>query len=427
MATMAAFGQKLFVHNGSQALKIVVGRMYVRLMALTVTPAMENFVDAVDQLLAENPGGLSQYAQLGNTETLIDQRNRLDYALSGFINAMWTSDATIDVWAKNVKHWLVEEQHLSQNEAGSRIAVARELLVRDEVAGAMSTGEISHDHAKPITQTVKKFPAEHQDFVEKELVEAARHSDPSALAKACRELREGLDLDADADARRERLYGERYLKMSTTIEGMTRLDGMLDALTAAKLKEALAPLRRKRGDDDDRTQAQRDHDALGDILDLALRTGDLPDNGGTPPQIIVTMQFADLIDGLDKIHVPTQGLDGEPLPPAQIRMLACDSKIIPAVMNGASEVLDLGRSSRTWNKAQRIAGKLRDGNTCSWPGNCSIPIRYCQLHHLDFWAMLGHTNHNKSAHLCNFHHWLVHNKGWKLWRDDNGTLQCRRT
>jgi hypothetical protein len=397
-------------------------------MALMITPAVDNFVDALDQLAAEDPMLLSQAAQLGNAEVLTTQQNRLAYVFSRLINAMWSSEATVDTFGLSVKGWLVQDQHLSPNDAAARVAVARELLVRDEVAGALQSGEISHDHAKTITSTVRKFPVEHQDFVEKELVEASRYSDPSALGRACRELRERLDLDADADARRERLHGERFLRMTPTIDGMTRLEGMLDPVTAAALKEALAPLRKKRGDEDDRTQAQRDHDALGEALGVTLRSGDLPDNGGVAPQIIVTMQLADLIDGLDKVRIPTQGIDGQPLPPSQLRQLACDAGIIPAVMNGASEVLDLGRSSRTWSKAQRTAARLRDGETCTWPGGCKIPIRYCQLHHIDFWVEhQGPTDHRNSAHVCGFHHWLVHNKNWKLWRDNNGTLQCQRT
>jgi hypothetical protein len=90
-------------------------------------------------------------------------------------------------------------------------------------------------------------------------------------------------------------------------------------------------------------------------------------------------------------------------------MLACDAGIIPAVMNGTSEVLDLGRSTRCFTKTQRTAAKLRDGKTCTWPGSCNVPIRYCQLHHLIFWILGGNTDHKNSAHLCSFHH------------------QCRRT
>ena len=389
---------------------------------------MENFVDAIDRLLAEDPMLIGGSAQLGNTSTLVDQCNRLDYAMARFINAMWTSEATIEILGQNVKGWLINDQHLAANDASSRIAVARELLVRDEIAEAMREGAISQEHATAITNTLRKFPADQQELVEKELVEASRSCDPGSLGRACRDLVNHLGLNESADERYARLYGQRYLRTSTTIDGMTRLDAMLDPVTAAALKAALASLSGKTCADDERTKAQRDHDALGAIIGFALRTGDLPDNGGTAPQVVVTMQLGELIDALDPVRTPTASLDGEPLPPGEIRRLACDAGIIPAVMGGPSEALDLGRSTRTWSKAQRIAAKLRDGDTCTWPGGCSIPIRYCELHHLEFWVEHhGPSNHNNSAHICGFHHWLVHNRNWKLWRDTTGTLQCRRT
>jgi hypothetical protein len=109
-------------------------------------------------------------------------------------------------------------------------------------------------------------------------------------------------------------------------------------------------------------------------------------------------------------------------------MLACDSGIIPAVLGGASEILDLGRTTRTWSKAQRRAARLRDGNHCTWPGGCQTPIRYCQLHHIQHWCEhRGPTDLANGAHLCHFHHWLIHNRNWKLWRDTDGALQFRRT
>jgi hypothetical protein len=397
-------------------------------MALTVTPAMvtpamEELVAAVDKVLAEDPRVLSQYAQLGNAETLLTQCNRIDYVLSGLINAMWSSDATIDILALNVKGWLVQDQHLSPRAAGARIAVARELLKRDQLAEALACGLISHDHALEITKTLGKF----SDPADQDLVEAAKYCDPAALGRACRDLIQHLNLNESAEENYARLHGQRYLKLSTTFEGMTRIEGMLDPVTAAALKAALAPLSVRQGADDERSKPQRDHDALAAIIDLALRTGDLPDNGGTAPQIIITAQLDTLTRDLDQTGIPTTRVDGEPLPAAELRRLACDAGIIPAVMNGASEVLDLGRSSRTWSKAQRIAARLRDGDTCTWPGGCTIPIRYCQLHHLNWWSHGGNTNHKDSAHICPFHHWVVHHKNWTLRRDNNGTLQCRRT
>jgi hypothetical protein len=65
-------------------------------------------------------------------------------------------------------------------------------------------------------------------------------------------------------------------------------------------------------------------------------------------------------------------------------MMACDAGIIPIVMNGRSEVLDLGRATRTWTRAQRNAAKIRAGGQCEAP-KCQTPIERCDLHHEDHW------------------------------------------
>jgi hypothetical protein len=339
---------------------------------------------------------------------------------------MWTSEATVEVWGKSVKGWLSTDQHLSQADAGARITAARGILERDQVAEAFKAGEISRDHAKTLTQTLRNLPEDVQDFAEKELTDVAKLVDPASLARACKDLRDRLDLDGTEEEKYAKLYGHRYVKTAPTIDGMLKIDAMLDPATAAAFTAALAPLRGRQGADDIRSQAQRDHDALALIIANALRGGDLSDHGGMPPQVVVTTDVDTLTGALDAKHVSTT-IDGVQLPASAVRMLACDAGIIPAVMRGKSEVLDLGRTSRTWNKAQRIAAKLRDGETCVWPGDCTIPIRYCELHHLDGWVEHhGSTDHNNSAHLCRFHHWLIHNREWTLRRDHDGVLHAQR-
>jgi hypothetical protein len=48
-------------------------------------------------------------------------------------------------------------------------------------------------------------------------------------------------------------------------------------------------------------------------------------------------------------------------------MLACDTGIIPIVMRGRSEILDLGRATRAWNRAQYKAAKIRADGHCEAP------------------------------------------------------------
>jgi hypothetical protein len=107
-------------------------------------------------------------------------------------------------------------------------------------------------------------------------------------------------------------------------------------------------------------------------------------------------------------------------------MLACDAGIIPAVLGGASEVLDLGRKQRTWTTAQRRAARLRDGG-CTWP-RCQATLESCDLHHEQYWARdHGKTDLGNSLHICHFHHWLVHHTPWTIKRNHAAQIEVSRT
>ncbi|MGI9002211.1 MAG: DUF222 domain-containing protein [Pseudonocardia sp.] len=67
---------------------------------------------------------------------------------------------------------------------------------------------------------------------------------------------------------------------------------------------------------------------------------------------------------------------GGTLTPETLRMLACDAAVVPIVMNGLGQPLDVGRSKRTIPDGLRRAVAARDrgcafpgcGRTVSWTG-----------------------------------------------------------
>ncbi|MDO5697424.1 MAG: DUF222 domain-containing protein [Dermatophilus congolensis] len=100
---------------------------------------------------------------------------------------------------------------------------------------------------------------------------------------------------------------------------------------------------------------------------------------------------------------------GQVLTPAEVRMLACDAGIIPIVLGGRGEVLDVGRQERWVTAAQRAALVIRDGG-CSFPG-CDAPPSWCDGHHLTKWEHGGPSDMTNLALLCRHHHREAHIKG----------------
>jgi hypothetical protein len=227
------------------------------------------------------------------------------------------------------------------------------------------------------------------------------------------------------------------------------------------------------GDRDPRSLSQRRADALTEVCRLALASGRLPGNGGDRPQVVVTVPYAALRRDVDPVLLDTSwtktppppvdvgesrrtaGLSGPPggaafpagpgcVPPREsaadagpgapspqpapglvgtlddggrisaeaARRLACDAGILPAVLDGRGQVLDLGRQRRLFTGPVRRALVLRDRG-CAFPG-CDRPPRWCDGHHILHWADGGVTDLTNSVLLCGFHHRAVHHTDWRV-------------
>ncbi|MGH3786647.1 MAG: DUF222 domain-containing protein [Pseudonocardiaceae bacterium] len=157
-----------------------------------------------------------------------------------------------------------------------------------------------------------------------------------------------------------------------------------------------------------RDAAQRDADALVDLAQRALEGGDLPTEGGERPQVVVTVSLA-VLQG--RIGSASLALGG-PINADVARRIACDARVIPVVLGTRGEPLDVGRASQSVPAAIRRAVIVRDRG-CAFPG-CTVPARWCEIHHIVFWADGGPTSVGNCVALCGRHHRLVHHSHWRI-------------
>jgi hypothetical protein len=95
--------------------------------------------------------------------------------------------------------------------------------------------------------------------------------------------------------------------------------------------------------------------------------------------------------------------------------------LLPPTLGGApTQPLEVGRTSRVVQAAQRTALAVRDGG-CIFPG-CHRPLAWCEAHHLRHWLHGGPTDLANLALLCRAHHRAVHEGGWRLVRQPDGRL-----
>ncbi|HET7719547.1 MAG TPA: DUF222 domain-containing protein [Acidimicrobiales bacterium] len=180
----------------------------------------------------------------------------------------------------------------------------------------------------------------------------------------------------------------------------------------------------------------------------------LPKTGGTAATVVVTITLDQLLNQLHG-HLHGQPADpaatstntgtgaatrtgpgfgagfgaaaldtGEVISAATARRLACQAGIIPAVLGGPSQVLDLGRRRRFHTEPQRLALALRDQG-CTAHG-CDWPPGLCHAHHQTPWSQGGHTSLDQGRLLCPRHHTRAHDPGYTTTHLPGGKITFHR-
>ena len=327
--------------------------------------------------------------------------------------------------------------HKGSGPAAVRLARALEGPVLVPVGEALAQGWLSTAKAQVIERAVDALPGEpdvRRRGVEV-LLREAKALDATELRKLAHHLLELIDPDGQ-DRRAERALDraeraahlERHLTISDDQCGGAWIRGRCSTEDAALLKATLIPLARPHPTEMvcDRATCQepgcghdgrdpRDHgarmlDALVEACRHLQTVEVLPDSHGATPRVTVTMPLSDLqrLSGFATTET------GEQLSPAALRRLCCDADLIPVVLGGAGEVLDVGRQMRLASTAIWKGLVARDHH-CRFP-HCTRPPMMTHAHHIRHWADGGETSLANLILLCGHHHRLVHAGPWQIRR-----------
>ncbi len=318
--------------------------------------------------------------------------------------------------------WLAVEHRLTRREAHRLIGQGRDLARFPRLEAEALQGRVGFTQATTISQVLGKLPDDlatsQVEQAEDMMIEFAEQFDSAGLAQLSRHLVEVVDPVGveEREAKRleqdlKRAKASRHLNFLSDGHGSTLIRGSLPTLDAApliKLVEAYAQDAKRAGLDrldplsETVSPAMRRADGLC-ALAAAHQQGQLaPSNGGDRPRVVVTVRHDQLRDDCEVAGV----LDsGERLTAGQLRLLACDAEILPAVLGGNSEILDVGRAQRLVTTPIRTALTLRDRG-CVFPG-CDAPATVCHAHHVVPWWAGGTTALSNLVLLCPHHHGLV--------------------
>lgn len=339
-----------------------------------------------------------------------------------------------DAGAASTTALLRDRLRLRPRDAARDVRLGRELATLcPPLQDALRQGTISKEHAGVVARIVRQFP-EHLDLVERDeaiatLIDAATQFDPSDVSRIGTHLLAALDPDGPQPEHDERQgRARREFTWSRQDDGTVTLYGRLDAEGGAVLISAVGPLSAPRPctdleGPDPRTAAQRRADGLVELANRGLQAGDVPTEGGERAHIAVTVSLDTLMASVDDARarggneLPIMDHTG-PLSPTSARRLACDARIIPVVLGGEGQPLDVGRSQRLVTLPQRRALTARDRG-CAFPG-CDRPPTWCDAHHIVHWSDGGPTDLDNLVLVCRHHHRRIHHDGWQVTMGPSG-------
>jgi hypothetical protein len=267
---------------------------------------------------------------------------------------------------------------------------------------ALADGDVSIAHAQMIASLWPRIGGVAMEAAEPHIVDLARQSTTTEFREVVSHVVHSYAPERFAKDESSQ-YDERQLHASTTMYGVGVGQWELHPLGHETVMSAIHAASRPVVNDD-RTPAQRRADALVTIADIALRSGELPISGGVKPHV--------------SIHVRPETLQGaEQAPGAELgsgavvgtntaRRLTCDGDIARIVFGPKGEILDSGRSTRTFSSAQVRAIVARDRH-CIWLG-CDAPANWSDVHHRVHWADGGTTSVQNGVLLCGRHHDRMH-------------------
>jgi hypothetical protein len=283
-----------------------------------------------------------------------------------------------------------------------------------ELAAAVEAGAVGDDHIRSVCRAIDVLPAcvspVDVEAAERTLVRHAASVDAGIVAKLGQRIADYLNPDGlFSDEDRARRRGLHLGPQGP--DGMSRLSGLLDPQCRAyfeAIEAAVRPGRHqpdKNSDSrDNRTPAQRCHDALKLGLETAIASGGMGVHRGHPVTVVVTTTLAELTNAADAAPATTGG--GSRLPMRDLIAMASKSIHYLAVFDEHTKrPLYLGRQKRIATADQRLICYARDRG-CTRP-NCLEPGYRCEVHHSPDFARGGRTDADKLFFLCRCDHGMA--------------------
>ncbi len=312
-----------------------------------------------------------------------------------------------DSGARDTAHWVSMRYGISAWKAHRWVAAAHALERLPRISEALARGELGID----------------------KVVELTRFASPETEARliswaegvSCGAIRRRGDLEARASIRQDREADRaRFLSWWYFEEGRRfGLEAELPAAQGAVVARALERLAEQvpamPGEQDPYFASSRRADALVALCSARLASD--PDRDRAT--VVVHAQLGGLAAGTGGCEIE----GGTVIHPQTARRLLCNARVQTVLEDEAGTVIGLGRITREPPAWMLRQVRYRD-RECRFPG-CGTR-RFTEAHHVRWWRHGGRTDLDNLLLICSFHHRLVHEHGWSVKRDPDGTIRWFR-
>jgi hypothetical protein len=287
---------------------------------------------------------------------------------------------------------------------------------------SLDAGRVSAEHVDVLTRTLRQVePAVREKLIDRaeRLAVVAEQQTAEEFTRTVRAEARRLERDGDGLERLDRQ--RRAVRLNSWVDkitGMGRWSATWDPATMVMLENRLdthvQALFHSTVPDGCPTDPLEKQAFLRAHALLAMLNGQGAGVGGGRAEIIVVEDHTDpqpdgrpTLDWGADVDLPRAFLDAL-RPTAAVYTI----KVRNGVVIAAPGVLDLGRSTRLANRAQRRA--LRGVYaTCAIPG-CRVRYTRTKLHHVVWWRHGGCTDLDNLLPVCVTHHHRIHNDGWTV-------------
>jgi len=319
------------------------------------------------------------------------------------VRQSWMGDG-----ARSLTDWVASRLRVRPVTACQLVSVARRLSDLPVLTKRFAAGDLSLDQVDAVSRMATAD-------TEAGLIEEALGLSNAVLDRRARRANPPIASDE------VEVHRVRALWIQRTLDGASgRLTAHLPHLDLEIVETAIRDKADKMGPDPQTGLFDPYSARMADgLVEVCATTGD--ETTTTPPQITV---HADL-EALTTIDSGVTELgSGALIPNETARRLSCDC-VLETVITDGSQVIGVGRNSRSVPGWLRRLVHHRDGGACVFHG-CDNR-NWLQVHHIVHWSKGGPTDLDNLILLCGFHHRFVHEDGWHITRNSNNQFVFRKS